>query len=257
MSNENTRLEQFKIGATGFLSLFSIVGIAYYGLPFYYDFWLEEFGWSRATVTSGNAVGKVLVALFAFLAGWTVDRVGPRRVMLVGIVLGGTALVGLSRMTSLWLFYFFYFINAVAYMSAGPLPNQVLISRWFDKSRGKAMGIAYIGIGVGGMLVPLLANWLNQSFGWHHALMILGFLMIALAFPMIWFIKDNPDAYMADTASLKEKIPFNRIFRGRNVYLLMAGSMLSIAAVSGTGQHLKLFFSIDLGFLPQASLDAS
>ena len=248
MSTENTRLEQFKVGATGFLSLFSIVGIAFYGLPFFYDFWLEDFGWSRATVTSGNAVGKVILALFAFLTGWIVDRFGPRRVMLVGILLGGIALIGLGRMTSLWLFYLFYFINALAYMSGGPLPNQVLISRWFDSSRGKAMGIAYIGIGVGGMLVPLIANWLNQSFGWQNALMILGFGMIVIAFPMIWFIKDNPGSRLIHSGLEKEKIPFHTILKKRNVYLLIIGSMLSIAAVSGTSQNLKLFFSFDLGY---------
>ena len=248
MSAENRRLEQFKVGATGFLSLFSIVGIAFYGLPFFYDFWLEDFGWSRATVTSGNAVGKIILALFAFLTGWIVDRFGPRRVMLVGILLGGTALIGLSRMTSLWLFYLFYFINALAYMSAGPLPNQVLISRWFDSSRGKAMGIAYIGIGVGGMLVPLIANWLNQSFGWHNALMILGFGMIAISFPMILFIKDNPQSRIIDSSYEKERTPFRTILKKRNVYLLLIGSMLSIAAVSGTSQNLKLFFTFDLGY---------
>jgi sugar phosphate permease len=248
MNDGNVRLERFKVGATGFLSLFSIVGIAFYGLPFFYDFWLEDFGWSRATVTSGNAVGKIILALFAFLTGWIVDRIGPRRVMLVGILLGGFALIGLSRMTSLWHFYLFYFINALAYMSGGPLPNQVLISRWFDSSRGKAMGIAYIGIGVGGMLVPLIANLLNQSFGWHNALMILGFMMIAIAFPMIWFIKDNPESSILESMSEKEKIPFSTILKKRNVYLLLVGSMLSIAAVAGTSQNLKLFFSFDLGY---------
>ncbi len=248
MSAENTRLEQFKVGATGFLSLFSIVGIAFYGLPFFYDFWLEDFGWSRATVTSGNAVGKIMLALFAFLTGWIIDRFGPRRVMLVGILLGGAALIGLSRMTSLWLFYLFYFINALAYMSGGPLPNQVLISRWFDSSRGKAMGIAYIGIGVGGMLVPLIANWLNQSFGWQNALMILGFGMIAIAFPMIWFIKDSPESRIMGIGDEKEKTPLRTILKKRNVYLLIIGSMLSIAAVAGTSQNLKLFFTFDLGY---------
>lgn len=248
MSAENTRLEQFKVGATGFLSLFSIVGIAFYGLPFFYDFWLEDYGWSRATVTSGNAVGKIMLALFAFLTGWIIDRFGPRRVMLVGILLGGVALIGLSRMTSLWLFYLFYFINALAYMSGGPLPNQVLISRWFDSSRGKAMGIAYIGIGVGGMLVPLIANWLNQSFGWQNALMILGFGMIAIAFPMIWFIKDNPESRIIGIVDEKEKTPLRAILKKRNVYLLIIGSMLSIAAVAGTSQNLKLFFTFDLGY---------
>ncbi len=55
------------------------------------------------------------------------------------------------------MFYFFYFFNALGYVCGGPLPNQVLLSRWFDKTRGKAMGIAYLGIGIGGAIVPLLA----------------------------------------------------------------------------------------------------
>jgi MFS family permease len=75
--------EQYKVAATGFLSLFSLVGIAFYGLPFFYDFWVTEFGWSRATVTSGNAMGKIIVGpLFGFLAGWFIDRFGPRRLYL-------------------------------------------------------------------------------------------------------------------------------------------------------------------------------
>jgi len=244
----DNKIERLKIGATGFLSLFSIVGIAFYGLPFFYDFWIEEFGWTRAMVTSGNAAGKIVVCLFAFLTGWIVDRVGPRRVMLVGILLGGTALIGLSRMTNLWIFYFFYFLHALAYMSGGPLPNQVLISRWFKKSRGKAMGFAYIGIGVGGMLVPLIANWLIQSFGWQIALMILGFLMIAIAFPIILFIQDNPKKSTSENEVEKPKVSFKAILKKRNVYLLLIGSMCSIAAVSGTSQNLKLFFSFDLEF---------
>ena len=60
-------------------------------------------------------------------------------------------------------FYLFYAFNALGYVCGGPLPNQVLLSRWFDKARGKAMGIAYLGIGVGGALVPLLAYALTQA----------------------------------------------------------------------------------------------
>jgi sugar phosphate permease len=244
----NNNTERFKIGATGFLSLFSIVGIAFYGLPFFYDFWVEDFGWTRTMVTSGNAVGKIIVCLFAFLTGWIIDRVGPRRVMLVGILLGGIAVIGLSKMTLLWHFYFFYFLNALAYMSGGPLPNQVLISRWFKSSRGKVMGIAYIGIGVGGMLVPKIANWLNQSFGWHNSLMILGILMIVIAFPLIWFIHDNPTNSSQVKKVEPPKIPFRTVLKKRNVYLLLIGSMCSIAAVSGTTQNLKLFFTFDLEY---------
>jgi sugar phosphate permease len=240
---------QFHVAATGFLSLFSLIGIMFYGLPFFYDFWVTEFDWTRATVTSGSAMGKIIVGpIFGFLAGWIVDRFGPRRLMLLGIVMGGIALIGLSVMTSLWQFYVFYFFNALGYMCGGPLPNQVLISRWFEKSRGKAMGIAYLGVGVGGMLVPQIAKWLNVEFGWHQALMILGILMIAIAFPMAWFVKENPEHVSQQAKQELSKLPIGHILKGWPFYLLVIGSMCSIGAVSGTSQNLKLFFSIDLKY---------
>jgi len=248
MKREKSSTGQIKVTATGFLSLFSLVGIMFYGLPFFYDFWVQNFGWSRATVTSGNAFGKVLVGLFAFFAGWVIDRFGPRRVMLTGIIMGGTALIGLSMVTALWQFYMCYLLTALGYMCGGPLPNQVLISRWFDKSRGRAMGIAYLGIGIGGMLVPQIARWLNVEFGWHQALMILGILMIAIALPMAWFVKDNPPEIEGENRPEQPKIPLGTILKKWPFYLLLIGSMCSIGAVSGTSQNLKLFFSIDLKF---------
>jgi sugar phosphate permease len=248
MSESKLTSGQFKVGATGFLSLFAIVGVSFYGLPFFFDFWAEDFGWSRTTITSGNAIGKLVVALFAFISGWIIDRFGPRRVMLAGIILGGVALVGLGNMTSLWHFYFFYFISSLAYMTAGPLPNQVLISRWFSTNRGKAMGFAYIGIGVGGMLVPQIARVFNINFGWHNSLMLLGLFMIIAALPMIWFVKDNPDNEQKVIKSQEPKLPFKEVFKKRSMYLLLIGSMCSIGAVAGTSQHLKLFLSLDLEF---------
>src|SRR4029453_11405440 len=140
---------------TAFLSLFAVVGFALYGLPRFYPYFVQELGWSRQQVTSGNAYSKIFVALaFGFLAGRLVDRFGPRRLLLGGIVMAGGALVGLSYGTSMSAFYFFYTFNALGYVFGGPLPNQVLLSRWFDKARGKAMGIAYLGMGGGGHLVP-------------------------------------------------------------------------------------------------------
>lgn len=248
MESEKLSKGQLQVAATGFLSLFSLVGIMFYGLPFFYDFWVSDFGWSRATVTSGNALAKIVIGpLFGFLAGWIIDRFGPRRLMLSGIVFGGIALIGLSIMTSLWQLYIFYMFNALGYMCGGPLPNQVLISRWFDKSRGKAMGIAYLGIGVGGMLVPQIARWLNVKFGWHEALMILGIIMIAIAFPMAWFVKEDPEGAV-HTKQAESKVPFRNILKSWPFYLLVIGSMCSIGAVAGTSQNLKLFFSIDLKY---------
>jgi MFS family permease len=239
---------QTKVLATGFLSLFSLVGFMFYGLPFFYDFWVTDFGWTRATVTSGNAFGKVFVGLLGFLAGWLIDRFGPRRLMLAGIVFGGVALIGLSTMTSLWQLYLFYTLSALGYMCGGPLPNQVLISRWFNKTRGKAMGFAYLGIGIGGVLVPQIARLLNKEFGWHESLMTLGIIMIAVAFPMAWFVKDNPEEVVQKAEQEVAKPDMKAILKGWPFYLLLVGSVCAIGAVSSTIQNLKLFFSLDLHY---------
>ncbi len=240
------RPQQALVAATSFFALFSIVGLALYGLPFFYDFMVTDFGWSRARVTSGNALSKLIIGpLFGFLVGWVVDRFGPRRMMLGGILMAGTALIGLSYMTNLWMFYLFYLFNALGYVCGGPLPNQVLISRWFDKARGKAMGFAYIGIGAGGTIVPLLAHTLIQQYGWHVALRIIGALIILISFPLAFFVKDDPSEARAEVKPLQATVSMKRVLSNPFFYLLAIGSMCSIAAVGGTNQHLKLFLSLD------------
>ncbi|HET6976434.1 MAG TPA: MFS transporter [Pyrinomonadaceae bacterium] len=243
------RSGQIQVAVTSFFALFAIVGLALYGLPFYYDFMVREFGWSRTQVTSGNALSKLVVGpLFGFLAGWIIDKFGPRRLMLAGVMMGGVALIGLGSMTAaLWMFYLFYLFNALGYVCAGPLPNQVLLTRWFDKARGRAMGFAYLGIGLGGALVPLLSVWLVQKAGWHNALRILGVLIIVLALPLAYFVKENPDGEVS-TKTATPTAPIGWALKSKTFYLLAIGSMCSIGAVGGTNQHLKLFLSLDQNY---------
>src|SRR5438309_11359028 len=181
--------------ATAFVVLFCIVGVALWGLPFYYDFMVQQFGWTRAQVTSGNALSKLVVGpIFGFIAGWMVDRFGPRRLMIAGVLMAGTALVGLGSISTLGMFYFFYMLNALGYVCGGPLPNQVLLSRRFERSRGKAMGFAYFGIGLGGAAVPWISHTLVQHFGWQAALRALGFLILVIALPAALLAKEPPQA---------------------------------------------------------------
>ena len=255
MSDSSTsRRSQLLAVATAFLSLFAIVGVALYGLPRFYPFFVEELGWTRQQVTSGNAYSKVAVALaFGFIAGRIVDRFGPRRIMLAGIAMAGAALVGLSYVTSLAGFYLFYAFNALGYVCGGPLPNQVLLSQWFDKGRGKAMGIAYLGIGVGGALVPLLAYALTQSLGWRGALRWLGLLMIVVSLPAAYFVREPAAA--APSARASTGLSLAMISRP-SFYLLLIGSIASIGAVGGTMQNLALYLSLDRK-LAQADIDST
>ncbi|HEV3484799.1 MAG TPA: MFS transporter, partial [Vicinamibacterales bacterium] len=245
----SSRAAHLQVTATGFFALFSVVGIALYGLPLYYDYMVREFGWSRTTVTSGNALSKLLIGpLFGFAAGWIVDRFGPRRLLMAGILMAGGALIGLGAVSALWMFYFFYVFNALGYVCGGPLPIQVLLSRWFDRTRGRAMGIAYLGIGIGGALVPGLALWLTQQFGWRMSLQLLGVLMILVALPLAFMVREAPPGWSAVPAAGEAAPSIRGVLRSPAFYLLALGSMCSIAAVGGTNQHLKLFLSLDMRY---------
>jgi len=228
---------------TAFFSLLAIVGFALYGLPFFYDHYIKEFGWTRATVTSANAFGKLLVApMFGFIAGWIIDKYGPRRMLMTGAFLTAVALIGLSLMKSLGIFYISYVFVALGYVFGGPLPCQVLISRWFTKNRGKAMGIAYLGIGTGGFLVPLIAAALINNAGWRDALLYIGILIIIVALPFALFVKNSPVG--GDIAVNPEPaVPIKTILKNPYFYLLALGSMCSIGAVGGVNQHLKLYLN--------------
>src|ERR1700693_5798484 len=131
------RSSGIQVTATAFAALFAVVGLSLYGLPLYYDFMVRELGWSRTMGTSGNAISKLVVGpLFGFAAGWSVDRFGPRVLMVAGIVMAGGALVGLGATSLSGDFYFFYFFNALGYVCGGALPGPGVGSRGFGTKRG-------------------------------------------------------------------------------------------------------------------------
>src|ERR1700741_2438227 len=202
---------------------------------------VRDVRWSRDQLTFRNALSKLVVGpLLGFLAGWLVDRFGPRRLMIGGILMAGIALVGLGMIHTLAGFYLFYFFNALGNVCGGPLPNQVLLSRWFTAARGRAMGFAYLGIGLGGALVPLLAVPLIDRFGWQGALQVLGALIIVVALPLALVVREAPDTTSTTPTNL-DRPHIGPVLRAPAFYLLPVGSMCSIAAVGGANQHLKLF----------------
>jgi MFS family permease len=245
--NSLSSAQQSRLIATAFCSLFAIVGLVLYGLPMYYDFFMTELKLSYKEVTYGNAFSKVAVAiLFGFIAGRLVDRIGPRRPMIFGILCVGVALVGLSTVTSFGLFLLFWVFNALGYLFGGPLPNQVLLSRHFKATRGRAMGIAYVGIGVGFFFVPQISKFLIGSVGWRDALKILALIVIAAAMPLVLMLREGNAPAPAPAAGGPAPPPLGRVLRTGSFYLLALGSMASIGAVGGANQHLKLLLTKNL-----------
>jgi MFS family permease len=247
-----------------FLNLFFAVGVLFYGLPVFYPSLVESLRFTRAQLTTGFLLGFAVAALpVGILAGAIIDRVGAQKVISAGIWLVGLSLLLMGSMTRLWQFYLLCATAAVGYVLSGPIPNQVLIANWFRMKRGRAMGYAYLGLGLGGAVSPLVIPPLIQTFGWRHALHITGSLILLVLFPVAqWVTKSKPGDLqllpdgLPEAASIPNssaaavpsfpvpnrnlKTDLQWILRSRNFWLIMAGCSLTIGAIGAVTQHLVL-----------------
>ena len=237
-----------------FLNLFFVVGIVYYGFPVFYPSLVASLGFTRAQLTQGFLYGFVAVAVvFGFVAGVLIDRFGPRRVIRIGVPFVGLALVFMGWMSHLWQYYLLCIAEVIGYALTGPIPNQVLIANWFRAKRGRAMGYAYLGLGLGGAVAPLLINWLIARFGWRHAFVIIGVLGLALLFPVAqWVTRSRPGEMgllpdgspgpVAETAvASAPSVGVRDAVRSVNFWLILAGATFTIGAVGTVSQHIVLF----------------
>ena len=239
------------IVAAAFLNLFLTTGIVYYGLPVYYVSLIDALGFTRQQANSGIFYGFVVVApLFGLLAGALIDRVGARAVILWGIAFGGLSFLLMGMISTLRQYYLLCFTEVVGYVLAGPIPNQVLIANWFRALRGRAMGYAYLGLGLGGATAPLLIHWLVGSFGWRRAFEVNGIVMILILFPVgIWVTRSSPqqlgvlpDGATAEAPAVEiNPVPVGRAVRTLNFWLLLMGSTLTIWAIGTVISHFILF----------------
>jgi MFS family permease len=244
-----------------FLNLFFSVGIIYYGFPVFYPSMVSALGFTRAQLTQGFLFGFVVVGLlFGLLAGVLIDRLGPRQVIRVGIWCVGLPLILMGHMTRLWQYYFLCIGEVFGYVLTGPIPNQVLISNWFRLKRGRAMGIAYLGLGAGGAVSPLLINSLIQGFGWRRAFEFIGALILIVLCPVSqWITRSSPrDSNLLPDGVSTDSLANEAAARGResvvglgvgeavntiNFWLIVAGCTLTIGAIGAVTQHLILFLT--------------
>lgn len=192
-----------------FLNLFFVVGIIFYGFPVFYPYFVESLGFTRAQVTQGFFLGFLFAGLpFGVLAGTLIDRIGARFVILAGVGLVGIPLLLMGAMNRFWQFEVLCIVEVIGYVLAGPIANQVLIAQWFQRRRGQAMGYAYLGLGLGGVVAPMSINFLARSLGWRHALELVGTLILLVLFPIgILVTRSSPQESRIAPEALGETPP--------------------------------------------------
>lgn len=146
-----------------------------------------ELGWTRTAFSAAGGPLLLSMALAAPLIGNLTDRFGPRRVLTLSTLLLAAALASFGAMQSLPHFYATSLLFGLALTGLGDIPVGAVAARWFEKRRGLALGIVYVGSNIGGSLVPIAATAIAARASWRVALVMLAAAALALILPFALF----------------------------------------------------------------------
>jgi MFS family permease len=168
-----------------------------------------EFGWTRGALSGVAAISLLLLGAAGPFAGRLADRWGPRRVILLSLILLGVGSIGAAAVHALWQLYVTTgLLMGIGAGGLGLATGSVIATRWFEARRGLAIGIAAGGMSAGQLVIIPLAAALMLWFGWRVSVFWLGVGVLAVVLPLaMWLIRNEPAdrgvrAYGATGASL-------------------------------------------------------
>jgi len=159
----------------------------------------REFGWSRTQLGLALTFTRIEGGLMGPLEGYLTDRLGTRRMVLMGLIFLATGFLLFSQIQSLWMFYLAYVVMAFGQGFSGWLPLMTMLNHWFVRQRTMAIGWANVGSRLGALfLVPSLA-WAidpdHNRLGWRTTAILLGIFTLIVAVPTSRLIRDRPQDY--------------------------------------------------------------
>ncbi len=152
------------------------------------------FGWGRGPASLALSICAVAIAVMSPIVGSLVDRIGARRVMLPSMIGFGLLMCSLYFLTdSLFHFYAVYLLLGIVGTGANNVSYMRVISDWFGRRRGRALGIASSGVAMGSALASFTAQKLIDHFGWRAAYLGLGCFILFVGVPIVaLIIRDKP-----------------------------------------------------------------
>ncbi len=178
----------YYIVAACFIALFFLWGMIVNTFPIFVKPITEDMHWGRGALAVGSLISTFISIPLFPIAGRIVDRAGARPVMIAGAVMIATGLFIGSVVQALWHIYVAFLFIGCGIACGTLIPCSFLISNWFAARRGTAMGISFMGMGVGAMVMAPIANWIMVRHGWRAAWAVAGLEILLLALPVIYFV---------------------------------------------------------------------
>ncbi len=248
------------------VGLFWGVPVTVFSFPVFLKPLMQEFHAGRAAVSLGFTLHLVVGAISNPLAGWLIGRYGARKVILPAAAVFGTLLLSTTAFSfSLLRLYIFYAVLGFVIPGLGPLPYGCVVSHWFDRRRGLALGLMMVGIGSGAMIMPSFAQQLVARFGWRVAYVILGAGVLLISIPVAAaFIKEKPqDLGLLPDGALPRSAPTeqeagaqgfsaHKAWRTATFWVMVCAFFLVSGSVQGCLVHTAAMFR-DRGITAQTA----
>lgn len=238
------------IGAFGVM--FVTFGITYSFSPFFASL-QEAFAAQRGAVSLIFSIAVPLYFIFGLLGGPLADLFGPRKVALIGVLLGGAGLFFAAQAEALWQIYLGFGLGIGFGVGFSYVPSVAAVQRWHLQRRGVASGLAISGIGLGTLCMPLVAAPLISLLGWRGAWSVFALLMIAGGGGAALLLDRGPEQYgwlpdggVANPAAAREKAivagwSVEDALRSRPFLLLYAGLIFTSIGAFVPFVHLVPF----------------
>ena len=179
---------------TGLAVEFTVIGFLFYSFPIFWPYLISELGMTESQLGMVTAFYFIPVAILAIFVGRALDKYSVKNFMMIGSMIYAVGLFSLSFINSFWSLITIYLtILALGSIMMGNLAVAKLISNWFDKNAGRALGIAAVGISFSGVVLPLIVDPLLDIVGWRNVYVIFASVVLFIILPLIFFVViDDP-----------------------------------------------------------------
>ena len=229
-------------------------GISFFVFPVAMVRMIRDTGWSLEEVALGATIWGLSAAVISPLCGVLIDRFGPRRTILFGIVYSAIVAVSFSRVQTLGEFYALMALAPFGAMLSTYIPVGAVVTRWFVRYRGVSQGIAMLGTGLGGALFPQWTAALLEGHDWRETYVIVGSFVLVALIPA-WVLIREPEAGEAMPGETDEgsdldsefHLTHGQALRTRSFWTLGLGDALSGLVYAIFGVLAVVFLTRDLG----------
>jgi sugar phosphate permease len=166
-----------------------------YGFSLFYKRLIDHFGWTRTALAGAISLSRLEAGLLGGIEGFLVDKYGPTKIILLGIILSSLGMIWLSFVNSLIEFYLVFILMVTVGRSlSAQVPIDTTVANWFIRKRGTAFGLLRTAVAVGAAGV-IAVSWFINEFGWRSAFVATGIGILLIGIPTAFVMKPRPELY--------------------------------------------------------------